>query len=230
LFVVSVLSGGIASPFLLVWGTAHSTGSAASLLLNLEAVFTALLAWAVFRERLTLTVLAGLALVTAGGMVVSSGGGDGGEKSFLGALSVAGCCLAWAVDNNAMVRLKGVPPPLLTLWKGLLAGIVLLVSSFISGSPMPAQHSLVEAVLVGTGCYGIALLCFIHALNNAGAGRAAAYFAVAPFIGAAFSIILLNEPMSIRLFIAAGLMAAGLVTLFLEKREPNVAGVAEAKP
>ena len=223
LFAVSVISGGVASPFLLVWGTAHSTGSTASLLLNLEAVFTALVAWAVFKERLTWSVVFGLALVTTGGMVVSSGGHGGSEKSVLAALSVAGCCLAWAVDNNSMVRMRDVPPPLLTLWKGLLAGIILLVGSFINGFPIPAGHSIVEAILVGTGCYGLALLCFIHALNNAGAGRAAAYFAAAPFIGAGFSVVLLNEPLTARLFIAASLMAVGLSILFFEKRKPEAA-------
>jgi len=41
--------GGVLGPLLLLVGLAHTPASAASLLLNLEGVLTAALAWIVFR-------------------------------------------------------------------------------------------------------------------------------------------------------------------------------------
>ena len=46
----AIAAGGIAGPVLLMWALSTTPASTASLLLNLEGVFTALLAWFVFHE------------------------------------------------------------------------------------------------------------------------------------------------------------------------------------
>jgi drug/metabolite transporter (DMT)-like permease len=47
----AIVAGGIVGPVLLMWGLMATPASSASLLLNLESVLTALLAWFMFKER-----------------------------------------------------------------------------------------------------------------------------------------------------------------------------------
>ena len=49
----AILAGGVLGPVLLMYGLSRTSAGNASLLLNLESVFTALLAWLVFREGQT---------------------------------------------------------------------------------------------------------------------------------------------------------------------------------
>jgi len=56
----AVVAGGLLGPVLLLWGLRSTSSSATSLLLNLEGVFTALLAWFVFRENFDRRIALGL--------------------------------------------------------------------------------------------------------------------------------------------------------------------------
>src|SRR5689334_15898414 len=55
--VAMALVGAGLAPTLLAWGLKHTGGTAGSLLLNLEAVFTAALAWLIYREAIGRRVL-----------------------------------------------------------------------------------------------------------------------------------------------------------------------------
>src|SRR6266850_6551847 len=92
----AIVSGGVVGPVLLMLALSLTSASTVSLLLNLEGVFTALLAWFVFRENFDRRIAFGMALIVAGGALLAfePGALQGG---YLGALAVAGACLAWAV-------------------------------------------------------------------------------------------------------------------------------------
>src|SRR6185369_13513990 len=96
----AILCGGVLGPVLLMWGLTQTSAANASLLLNLEAVLTAVLAWVVFRENADRRIVLGMGLIIAGGAVLTwpSQGAVGGSS--LGSLAVAAACLCWAVDNN----------------------------------------------------------------------------------------------------------------------------------
>src|SRR6266508_1022235 len=85
----AVISGGVLGPVLLMYGLAASSASAASLLLNLEGVFTALLAWFAFRENFDRRIALGMALIVAGGALLAFEPGAL-QRGYLGALAVAG--------------------------------------------------------------------------------------------------------------------------------------------
>src|SRR5919199_5797369 len=119
----AIAFGGVLGPLLLMAGLARTPASSASLLLNLEGVFTALLAWFVFRENFDRRIALGMAAIVAGGAALSWEGRVelGG---LAGPLLVAAATLCWAVDNNLTQKVSAGDPVQIAMLKGLVAGSV----------------------------------------------------------------------------------------------------------
>jgi len=216
----AIAAGGVAGPILLMQGLARADAASASLLLNLEAVLTAGIAWTVFRENVDRRVFAGMMAIVAGGVLLSAGAApQAGGLS--GALLVAGACLAWAVDNNLTRRVSGGDAATLACLKGLAAGAVNLALALSLGAPLPAAAGWLGAGLLGFLGYGVSLVLFIVALRGLGTARTGAYFSVAPFFGAVLAIALLGERPGATFWLAAGLMALG-VWLHLSERHEHL--------
>lgn len=212
----AILAGGVAAPALLLYGLARTDAASASLLLNLEAVLTAAIAWLVFRENVDRRIFLGMAAIVAGGVLLSwdqaprAGGGTG-------PLLIAAACLAWAIDNNLTRRISGGDAATLACLKGLVAGAVNLSLALAVGALLPSATIVAAAATVGIVGYGLSLALFIVALRHLGTARTGAYFSVAPFFGAALAVVFLNEATGAAFWIAAGLMALG-VWLHLTER------------
>lgn len=206
----AVLMGGVVAPVLLMWGLRATPASTASLLLNLEGAFTAVLAWIVFRENYDLRIALGMLLILAGGVVLSWPGR--GEEASLptGAILIVAACFGWAVDNNLTQRVSRADPIAIAAIKGAVAGSVNIVVALAAGARVPSPGLAAATMVVGLLGYGISLSLFILALRHVGTARTGAYFSVAPFIGAAASVFVLHEPTGIPLAIAAALMAVGV--------------------
>jgi drug/metabolite transporter (DMT)-like permease len=215
----AVVSGGIVAPVLLMHGLNGMPASGASLLLNAEGVFTALIAWFAFRENFDRRIALGMAAIVAGAVVLSWPG-----EMRLGALwpslAVLGACLAWGLDNNLTRRVSLGDATWIAAVKGLGAGVVNLLIAFALGSHLPAPGALAAALLIGLLSYGVSLTLFVLALRGLGTARTGAYFSVAPFFGAVIAIVFLDEPASARLLAAGGLMALG-VWLHLTERHSH---------
>jgi len=213
--------GGMVGPALLMLGLTTVTGSAASLLLTLEGVFTALIAWIVFREPFNLRIGLGMIAIVAGAALLSLGGGSG-RAVVGGALAIGAACLCWAIDNNCTSRISHADAPALAAAKGLVAGIVNVSLALIAGAAVPAAGAIALSGLIGLFGYGISLVLFVLALRQVGAARTGAYFSTAPFLGAALSLVLLREAWSWSLLGAGLLMAIG-VWLHLTEHRPEEA-------
>jgi drug/metabolite transporter (DMT)-like permease len=208
--LAAIALGGIAGPVLLMFGLAHASASSASLLLNLEAVLTALLAWVVFRENAGGRIVLGMLLIVAGGIVLSWSTGEQSPSGWLGPLAIAGACLCWAVDNNLTRKVSAADALFLSALKGLVAGAV-NISLYLLLDGLPANWSTAPlAMLVGLFGYGLSLVLFVLALRGLGAARTGAYFSTAPFIGAAMAILVFGEPVTPAFLAAAALMGAGV--------------------
>jgi drug/metabolite transporter (DMT)-like permease len=188
------------------------------LLLNLEAVFTALLAWFVVRESTGPRVVVGLAAIVAGAIVLSWQG-PMSVAGVTGPLAVAGACLLWAVDNNLTRKVALSDPLQVAMIKGLAAGVVNVALALAGGMSLPGVKVLVAAGIVGFFGYGLSLALFVLALRHVGAARTGAYFATAPFIGAAVSVAALGEPVTMALIAAGVLMALGTWFHLTERHE-----------
>jgi drug/metabolite transporter (DMT)-like permease len=215
----AVVSGGVLAPVLLMWGLTQTSAADASLLLNLEAVLTAVLAWVVFRENADRRIVLGMALIVAGGVALVWQTAAGSRGSLMGTLAVAAACLCWAIDNNLTRKISASDAVFIAATKGLVAGTTNLALALTLGAALPTAVTLATAMLVGFVGYGVSLVLFVLALRGLGASRTGAYFSTAPFIGAAIAIAFFHEPMSLAFWIAAGLMAAGVWLHLTERHE-----------
>jgi drug/metabolite transporter (DMT)-like permease len=211
-------AGGIIAPVLLLAGLAKTPASVASLLLNLETVFTALLAWIVFRENVDRRIFLGMVAIVAGGVSLS-------WPSRLTPAGVAGpflisaACLGWAVDNNLTQKVSAGDPVQVAGAKGLIAGAVNLTLGLILGGAVPLTPAIAGALVVGLFGYGVSLVLYVRAMRDLGTARTGAYFALAPFGGAAVGLLLFREPFTWRFAVAAGLMGIGLWLHLSERHE-----------
>ncbi len=213
----AILTGGIIAPVLLMVGLANMPASGASLLLNAEGVFTAVLAWVVFRENVDRRIALGMLAIVAGAVLLSIP--DGAE---LGdpwpALAVLAACFCWGLDNNLTRMIALNDATWLAMVKGLVAGPVNLALAFALGATLPSFGSVSAALAIGFFAYGVSLALFIVAMRHVGTARAGAYYSIAPFFGAVLAIAL-GEPVTWQLVVAGILMAIGVWLHLTERHE-----------
>jgi drug/metabolite transporter (DMT)-like permease len=217
--VGAIVSGGVLGPVLLMFGLSWGSAAETALLLNLEGVFTAVLAWVVFSEHVDRRIAGGMLAITAGAMAVAWQPSQGLRLTGA-ALLVAGACLAWALDNNLTRKVSASDPLQIAALKGLVAGAVNVCIALVLGGRRPGLAAVALAALVGVASYGLSLVFFILALRGLGAGRTGAYFSTAPFVGAVVGVVALGDPLTPRLVVAAALMAIG-VWLHLSERHAH---------
>jgi drug/metabolite transporter (DMT)-like permease len=176
--------GAVIAPALLVAGL-HRTGAlTASLLLNLEAVFTVVLAAVIRREVIAGRVWVAVALMATGGATVALDAAARGTGGVLGALAVAGATLAWALDNNLTQPLSSREPFDVVAAKASLGAALTGVAALATGEAWPELWRLVALLACGATAYGVSLALYILAQRRIGAARTGSVFALAPFIGA----------------------------------------------
>ncbi|KVO02456.1 hypothetical protein WJ70_31560 [Burkholderia ubonensis] len=204
----AIAAGGIAGPALLMLGLASTPAATSALLLNLEGVLTAVIAWVVFRENVDLQVFLGIVAIVAGGVLLSWKPGAAGVPT--GALLIVGACLCWAIDNNLTRKVSANDAMVIACMKGLIAGPVNIAVAVAAGASWPAAATTAAAMLTGLAGYGVSLVLFVIALRDLGTARTGAYFSVAPLFGVALSLLIWPELPSVAFWIAAALMALGI--------------------
>jgi drug/metabolite transporter (DMT)-like permease len=214
----AVLFGGVLGPILLMIGLAATPASTASLLLNLESVLTALLAWIVFRENVDFRIFLGMVAIVAGGVLLSWTQTPNAGLPW-GSLAIAGACACWAIDNNLTRAVSGGDPVQIAAIKGGVAGAINISVAMAIGQRLPDAGHLFAAGAIGLTGYGISLVAFVLALRHLGAARTGAYFSTAPFVGAALSLVMLHETPSVGFWIAGALMALGVWLHVSERHE-----------
>jgi len=214
----AILAGGVIGPVLLLIGLRLTPASSASLLLNLEGVFTAIIAWFIFKENFDLRIALGMIAIIAGGVALSWAGKP--QLGIpMGPIFVAGACLAWAIDNNLTRNVSSGDPIQIAAAKGLIAGTVNLTIAFAVGASLPRMIAISEAALLGFLSYGVSLVLFVLALRRIGTARTGAYFSVAPFAGAVLAITLLKDQVTFGLIVAAMFMLIGVWLHLSEKHQ-----------
>ena len=205
----AIAAGGIAGPVLLMIGLTYTAASTASLLLNMEGVLTALLAWFAFKEHFDRRIFIGMTLIVAAGVLLSwDQQATLGTSS--GVLAIVGACLCWGIDNNLTRKIAASDAVQIACIKGLVAGMVNLTIALLMGFTPPAIPTAALAGAIGFCGYGLSLVLFVLALRHLGTARTGAYFSAAPFVGALVSLWLPGESPSVNFWIALALMAIGI--------------------
>jgi drug/metabolite transporter (DMT)-like permease len=216
--VIAVLGGGLA-PAALAWGLARTNGTAASLMLNLEAVFTIALARVIYEEHVGRRVaLAAALLVIGGALLVFDHGASEDATRALGLVAVAVASLGWALDNALAKPLAQLDPAAVVAGKASVGAALSTCVALALGEPWPALLPLVGLVVVGATGYGLSLRLYLKAQRELGAGRTASVFASAPFCGAALAWALGERAGPIAI-LAGVVMVVGLVLHLTERHE-----------
>jgi drug/metabolite transporter (DMT)-like permease len=207
-----VVTGGVVGPVLMLMGLQRVSAVTGSLLLNLEAVFTMLIAMVLFGEHLGALEAGATVLIVAGAAMLGFQP-DELRADWLGMAAIAGACLSWGIDNNLTQRLSLQDPTAIARIKTLGAGSCTFVLALATGQRLPSPGYLFAALAVGSLSFGLSIVLDVYALRYLGAAREAAFFAVAPFAGALLAIPLLGQLPSRLDYAASALMTLGVVLL-----------------
>lgn len=211
------LFGAVIGPVALAWGLQRTSGAGGSLMLTLEAVFTAVLARLWHHEAMDRRVVAAMVLLTAGGMALVLDRAGSGTTPMLGLLAVMLATASWGVDNTLSRAVAERDPGQVVMFKGVLGAIATTVLAWGFGEPAPSAWQAAALLAVGATGYGLSLRFYLLAQRAFGATRTGSVFAFAPFVGACLAFVLGERAGSIWMLIAAALMIAGIVLHLAER-------------
>lgn len=204
-------AGAVIGPVALAWGLQRTSATSASLMLTLEAVFTALLAWRMYRETMDRRVwTAMLLLVVGGALLIFNQGRDSGTGAW-GLLAVLLATAAWGLDNTLSRGLAERDPGQVVLAKAVLGAAATSTLAVGFGEPLPTLSAALGLLAVGAIGYGLSLRFYLLAQRAFGAARTGSVFAFAPFIGAASAVALGDQSLSWVMAMGGALMLAGVV-------------------
>ena len=208
--------GAVVGPVALAWGLQRTSGTSASLMLTLEALFTALLAWRLYRETMDARVWTAMLLLVAGGALIIVDQGRSGDARLLGVLAVLVATVAWGVDNTLSRALADRDPGQVVLAKATLGASATTAIAFVLGEPWPFWTAALGLLVVGATGYGLSLRFYLLAQRAFGAARTGSVFAFAPFIGALLAFALGDRSASWLMLSGGLLMLAGIVLHLME--------------
>lgn len=207
-YTIAMVLLDIAAPILLMFGLSMTTAANAALLNNFEIAATAVIALAVFKEKITRRLWLAIALVTAASIMLSFEDMSSLEFSG-GSLLVLAACVCWGLENNCTRMLSGKNPLEIVIIKGIFSGMGALMLAFISGERIPDLTSCIIVMALGFAAYGLSIMLYIYAQRQLGAAKTSAYYAAAPFIGTILALIIFRELPTIWFLAALAVMTAG---------------------
>ncbi len=211
--------GAVVAPVALAWGLQRSSGVTASLLLNLEALFTVLLARALWAEPIGLRMGIALLAMTGGGAVLIANGSAFSPGEGWGTFAVAGATLAWAADNALGRPLADADPTRVVLAKGALGAAASTILALSLGESWPSWAAFLELVACGALGYGASLTLYLRAQRWIGAARTGSIFAAAPFVGASIAWGMGERTAGVVTWVAGALFGVGLWCHLTERHE-----------
>ena len=182
----------IAAPICLMAGLKTTAAASAALLNNFEIVATAIIALAVFREHISPRLWLGIIFITLSCTVFSVENIDGISFSG-GSLLILLAGGLWGLENNCTRKISSKDPLHIVLLKGIFSGAGSVIFGLLCGERISEWWCALAALALGAAAYGLSIFFYIYAQRFLGAARTSAYYAVAPFIGAALSFLILNE-------------------------------------
>jgi drug/metabolite transporter (DMT)-like permease len=208
--LATAAAGAVVGPVALAWGLQRTSATSASLMLTLEAVFTAVLAWRMYHETMDRRVWLAMALLMAGGALLVLHQSRDGIASVWGLLAVVLATAAWGLDNALSRTLAERDPGQVVLAKAVLGAIATSTLAVGFGELPPALDAALGLFAVGATGYGLSLRFYLLAQRAFGAARTGSVFAFAPFIGAALAMAAGDHATGWLMAAGSALMVAGV--------------------
>ena len=214
-FVIGMIVLDISAPIFLMLGISFGSSSNASLLGNFEIVATTVIALFLFKETVTKRLWGAIVLITASSILLSFEGTESLTFS-LGSLYVllAGAC--WGLENNCTRTISSKSTYEIVMMKGICCGLGSLLIALIMGEQIPKLQYVVLALILGYVAYGLSIFLYVRAQRVLGAAKTSAYYAIAPFIGAFLSFIILHEKLTEVYLLALTIMLAGTALVVVD--------------
>ncbi len=213
-FVVAMVLLDVAAPIFLMTGLMFTTSASAALLNNFEIVATSLVALFVFKEMISPKLWVGILLVTLASLVLSFE--DLSSLRFSkGSVLVLLACVCWGFENNCTRKLSVKNPLQIVIIKGFCSGSVSLIIALLKGERITSFGFVPLALVLGFFAYGLSIFFYIYAQRDLGAAKTSSYYAVAPFVSSAISLLIFRQVPSVSFIIAVAIMIAG--TCFVSK-------------
>lgn len=207
-YVIAMILLDIAAPICLLFGLKSTSAANASLLNNFEIVATAIIALAVFKEKISMRLWFGILFVSLSCALLSFEDITSLQFSF-GSLFILVACVCWGFENNCTKKISSKDPMQIVLLKGIFSGSGSIVIGLLIGERITVLWSVFAVLGVGFVAYGLSIFFYVYAQRILGAARTSAYYAIAPFIGTLLSLVIFRETPHYSYFIALGLMAIG---------------------
>lgn len=188
-FTVGMIVLDIAAPVCLMVGLTTTSPANASLLNNFEIVATSIIALSVFKEKISKRLWLAIGLITLSSVILSFEGVSSFHFS-AGSLFVLLACTCWGFENNCTRMISRSDPLEIVVLKGFGSGLGALVIALVVGEQVPALHLILVTLLLGFVAYGLSIFFYVYAQRKLGAAKTSAYYAVAPFIGVALSLLI----------------------------------------
>lgn len=211
-YTIGMIVLDIAAPILLMLGLEQTNSANASLLNNFEIVATSMIAFLVFREKLSKRLSVAIALVTAASIALSFEG-EGSFQFNTGSLLVLGAACCWGLENNCTQMLSNKSSVQITTIKGIFSGLGSLIVALIVGENIPGFVWIVAVLLLGFVAYGLSINFYIKAQKDLGAAKTSAYYSIAPFLGVIFGVLLLREQPGMQFYVGLVIMIAATVLM-----------------
>ena len=211
-YTIGMIVLDIAAPILLMLGLEQTNSANASLQNNFEIVATSLIAFLIFREKLSKRLTVAIVLVTSASIALSFEGA-GSFQFNIGSLLVLGAACCWGLENNCTRMLSNKSSVQITTTKGIFSGLGSLIVAFIVGENTPGLLWIGAVLVLGFVAYGLSINFYIKAQKDLGAAKTSAYYSIAPFLGVAFGVLLLQEQPGLQFYIGLAIMIAATVLM-----------------
>ncbi len=217
-YTIAMVILDIFAPILLMIGITKTNSANVSLLNNFEIVATSLIALIIFKEVISKKLWFAILLVMIASMILSFEG-SGALEFNAGSLFVLGACVCWGFENNCTKMLSNKSSEEIVIIKGCLSGLGSLIIALILGEGIPAVKWIAAVLVLGFVSYGLSINFYIMAQKDLGAAKTSAYYSIAPFLGVAFSMILLGERPTLQFYVALAIMVLGTVIMTQDTME-----------
>ncbi len=214
-YTVAMVLLDIAAPIFLMRGIAATNSANVSLLNNFEIVATSVIAFVIFKEKISKRLWSAILLVVVASVVL---GFEGTEALVFGkgSVFVILACICWGVENNCTRSISDKSSEQIVVIKGLCSGAGSVISAFVIGESLPQLPYILAIMVLGFVAYGLSINCYIMAQKTLGAAKTSAFYSVAPFLGVGFSFVILGEKPALRFYIAFAIMAVSTLIMVKE--------------